>query len=115
VVIAAAAAVITYIWISSYLGSAGRGVEAPQFRELLKVEGVRVEGGSARDNVVWESSTIQWKGGGTHDWEQFTQTFTVNVSGKVTLKITLTVNVKKVGASIDVQLDNVSLLASASP
>jgi len=46
VVIAAATAVITYIWVSSYLGSAGRGVEAPQFRELLKVEGVRVEGGS---------------------------------------------------------------------
>jgi flagellin-like protein len=46
VAIAAAAAVITYIWISSYLGSAGRGIEAPQFRELLKVEGVRVEGGS---------------------------------------------------------------------
>ena len=46
VVIATAAAVITYIWISSYLGSAGRGVEASQLRELLKVEGVRVEGGS---------------------------------------------------------------------
>ena len=46
VAIAAAAAIATYIWVSSYLGSAGRGVEAPQFRELLKVEGVRVEGGS---------------------------------------------------------------------
>jgi hypothetical protein len=46
VVIAAAAAIATYIWVSSYLGSAGRGVEAPQFRELLKVEGVRAEGGS---------------------------------------------------------------------
>jgi hypothetical protein len=46
VVIAAAAAIATYLWVSSYLGSAGRGVEAPQFRELLKVEGVREEGGS---------------------------------------------------------------------
>jgi len=46
VAIAAAAAIATYLWVSSYLGSAGRGVEAPQLRELLKVEGVRVEGGS---------------------------------------------------------------------
>jgi len=46
VVIAAAAAIATYIWVSSYLSSAGRGVEAPQLHELLKVEGVREEGGS---------------------------------------------------------------------
>jgi flagellin-like protein len=43
VVIAAAAAIATYIWVSSYLSSAGRGVEAPQLHELLKVEGVREE------------------------------------------------------------------------
>jgi flagellin-like protein len=46
VVIVVAAAIATYLWVSSYIGSAGRGVEAPQFRELLKVEGVRAEGGS---------------------------------------------------------------------
>jgi hypothetical protein len=38
----------------------------------------------------------------------------VNVTGKVTLKITLTADVKK-EVTIDAGLDNVSLLASASP
>jgi len=45
VVIAVAAALATYVWVSSYLRSAERGVEAPQFRELLKVEGVRAGDG----------------------------------------------------------------------
>ena len=45
VVIAVAAALATYVWVSSYLRSAERGVETPQFRELLKVEGVRAGDG----------------------------------------------------------------------
>ena len=45
VVIAVAAALVTYVWVSSYLRSAERGVETPQFRELLKVEGVRAGDG----------------------------------------------------------------------
>jgi hypothetical protein len=68
-------------------------------------------------NVVWESSTIQWDGSRTPVWKQFTQTFTVSVTGRVTLRITLTADVKEVGspASIDAGLDNVSLVASAFP
>jgi hypothetical protein len=66
------------------------------------------------DNVVWESNLIQWNRSKKTDWKQFTQTFTVNVTGKVTLKITLTADVKK-EVTIDAGLDNVSLLASASP
>jgi len=46
-VIVVAAVVVTYVWVSGYLGSIGSGVEAPQFRELLKVESVRVENGIA--------------------------------------------------------------------
>jgi len=45
VVIAVVAALVTYVWVSNYLRSAERGVEAPQFRELLKVEGARAENG----------------------------------------------------------------------
>jgi hypothetical protein len=68
----------------------------------------------AGGNVVWESNLIQWNRSKKTDWKQFTQTFTVNVTGKVTLKITLTADVKK-EVTIDAGLDNVSLLASASP
>jgi len=68
-------------------------------------------------NVVWESSTIQWDGSRTPVWKQFAQTFTVSVTGRVTLRITLTADVKRVGlpASIDAGLDNISLVASAPP
>jgi hypothetical protein len=68
-------------------------------------------------NVVWESNTIQWDGSRTPVWKQFTQTFTVSVTGRVTLKITLTADVREVGspATIDAGLDNVSLVASAPP
>jgi hypothetical protein len=64
-------------------------------------------------NVVWESGTIQWDGSRTPVWRRFTQTFTVSVTGRVTLKITLTADVKEAGspASIDAGLDNVSLVA----
>jgi hypothetical protein len=65
-------------------------------------------------NVVWESSTIQEDGSETPVWKQFTQTFTVSVTGRVTLKITLTADVKK-EVTIDAGLDNVSLVASAPP
>jgi flagellin-like protein len=68
----------------------------------------------AGGNVVWESNLIQWNRSKKTEWKQFTQTFTVNVTGKVTLKITLTADVKK-EVTIDAGLDNVSLLASASP
>ena len=68
-------------------------------------------------NVVWESNPIQWDGSRTPVWKQFTQTFTVSVTGRVTLKITLTADVKEVGspATIDAGLDNISLVASAPP
>jgi flagellin-like protein len=68
-------------------------------------------------NVVWESSTIQWDGRETPVWKQFTQTFTVSVTGTVTLRITLTADVREVGtpATIDAGLDNISLVASAPP
>lgn len=45
VAIVAVAAAIAYVWVSSYLGSFAFSGEQPQFRELLKVEGVRVENG----------------------------------------------------------------------
>jgi len=68
-------------------------------------------------NVVWESNPIQWDGSRTPVWKQFTQTFTVSVTGRVTLKITLTADVKEAGtpATIDAGLDNISLVASAPP
>jgi hypothetical protein len=68
-------------------------------------------------NVMWESNTIQWDGSRTPVWKQFTQTFTVSVTGRVTLKITLTADAREVGtpATIDAGLDNVSLVASAPP
>jgi hypothetical protein len=68
-------------------------------------------------NVVWESSTIQWDESEKPVWKQFTQTFTVSVTGTVTLRITLTADVREVGkpATIDARLDNISLVASAPP
>ena len=79
----------------------------------LELKAYLIAGG----DIIWESEPIQWDGSRQTVWKQFTQTFSLNLTGPVTLKITLIADVREVGkaASIDVGLDDVSLVAAAIP
>jgi len=52
IVIAVAAAVLTYIWVTGYIGRTATAAEAPQLQERIKINAVQAAAGEDVDVIV---------------------------------------------------------------
>jgi len=51
IVIAVAAAVLTYVWVTGYIGRSATAAEAPQLQERIKINAVQAAAGTVTVNV----------------------------------------------------------------